>query len=253
MLRWTLCALSFGIVFAAAARGQVIPASSGAGSGDSNGAASVDDIAAQMNRNGGSLYLASISARRGPEAASSSQISFFAVPEPLPRTLKKHDLITVEVRENSAFSSQGSSDLSKTSDFDSKLNDFITAHLSKMSIQGVNPSQPPELNFQNARDFSGKAAVDRADTLTAEITAEVLDVKPNGTLTLQALKTIKTDDEVQQFVLTGVCRAEDVSADNTIISTQLYNLELQKNHMGSVHDTTQRGFIPKFLDALNPF
>jgi flagellar L-ring protein precursor FlgH len=194
-----------------------------------------------------------LSAPRGPDAASSSSISFFAVPEPLPRTLKKHDLITVIVRENSAFSSQGDTNLAKTQDYDTKLNDFITAHLSKMSITGVNPSTPPELNFQNSRDFTGTGTVDRTDTLTAQITAEVIDVKPNGTLTLQALKTIKTDDEVQMFVLTGICRAEDVGADNTILSTQLYNLELQKNHTGSVHDTTQQGFIPKLLNTINPF
>jgi flagellar L-ring protein precursor FlgH len=239
---------------AQSARGQAASALAPGSSGSPlTGAASADAIAAQMSRNGGSLYLATMAAPRGPEAASSGAVSFFAVPEPLPRTLKKHDLVTVVVRENSAFSSQGSSDLSKTSDYDTKLNDFITAHLSKLKIEGVNPSTPPELNLQNSRDFTGSATVDRTDTLTAQITAEIIDVKPNGTLTLQGLKTIKTDDEVQQFVLTGVCRAEDVGADNTILSTQLYNLELQKNHMGTVHDTTQRGFIPKLIDTINPF
>jgi len=58
---------------------------------------------------------------------------------------------------------------------------------------------------------------------------------------------------VQMFVLTGICRAEDVGADNTILSTQLYNLELQKNHTGNVKDTTQQGFIPKLLNTINPF
>jgi len=252
MWRWTICAVLLGMV-AQTARGQAESGTTGAGSAEMGGAASADAISAQMSRNGGSLYLASMSAPRGPDAASSSSISFFAVPEPLPRTLKKHDLITVSVRENSAFSSQAATDLAKTQDYDTKLNDFITAHLSRMSIAGNNPSTPPELNFQNSRDFTGSATVDRTDTLTAQITAEVIDVKPNGTLTLQALKTIKTDDEVQQFVLTGVCRAEDVGPDNTILSTQLYNLELQKNHMGSVHDTTQQGFIPKLLNTINPF
>ena len=78
-------------------------------------------------------------------------------------------------------------------------------------------------------------------------------MKPNGTLVLQARKQIKTDDEEQQFILTGTCRVEDVSADNTILSTQLFDLQLEKNHNGAVRDATKRGWFLKFLDALNPF
>ena len=80
-----------------------------------------------------------------------------------------------------------------------------------------------------------------------------MDVKPNGTLIVQARKRIKTDEEEQQFILTGVCRVEDITADNAILSTQLFDLELQKNHKGAVRDATKRGILPKLLDWINPF
>jgi flagellar L-ring protein precursor FlgH len=210
-------------------------------------------VSAQMRRNGGSLFAASLAAGPQTSPGGASAISFFAVPEPTPRTLQKHDLVTVIVHEDSNFSSQSSSDLEKTQDFDSIVNAFLETHLSKLKATGVNPTVAPETKFSNSRDFKSTGTIDRSDSLTARITAEIIDVKPNGTLTVQALKTIKTDDEVQQFVLTGVCRAEDVAADNTVESTQMYNLELQKNHMGDVRDTTRQGLIPRFLNAVNPF
>ena len=117
----------------------------------------------------------------------------------------------------------------------------------------MQPSTPPELKTALERDFTGTGDVEREDSLTARITAEVLDVKPNGTLVLQARKRIKTDDEEQMFVLAGVCRAEDVQADNTILSTQLYDLQLEKRHHGVVRDSTKPGWIPKLLDVVNPF
>jgi flagellar L-ring protein precursor FlgH len=80
-----------------------------------------------------------------------------------------------------------------------------------------------------------------------------MDVKPNGNLVLSATKHVKMDEEEQYFTLTGVCRAEDVTADNTILSTQLENLDFVKTTKGAVHDTAKRGFIPKLLDTLNPF
>ena len=66
-----------------------------------------------------------------------------------------------------------------------------------------------------------RSEVDRARQVPPFCTAEVLDVKPNGTLVLQARKRIKTDDEEQVFVLSGTCRAEDITADNTILKTAL--------------------------------
>src|SRR6185503_16388826 len=94
----------------------------------------------------------------------------------------------------------------------------------------------PSVKISSNRNFKGEATADRSDSLTARITGEVLDVKPNGTLVVQARKTIKTDEELQQFVLTGICRAEDISADNTLLSTQMFDLQLQKNHSGAVRD-----------------
>ena len=79
-------------------------------------------------------------------------------------------------------------------------------------------------------------------------------MKPNGTLVLQARKTIKTDEEEQQFILSGLCRAEDVSTDNTISSMQIFDLELQKNHKGDMKKAVTRdGWAEKLMDLINPF
>ena len=43
------------------------------------------------------------------------------------------------------------------------------------------------------------------------------------------------------------------SPDNTVLSTQLHNLNLEKHTDGAVRDATKRGFIPRLLARLNPF
>jgi flagellar L-ring protein precursor FlgH len=72
-------------------------------------------------------------------------------------------------------------------------------------------------------------------------------------LVLQARKTITTDDEVQQFILTGTCRAEDVGPDNTVLSTQVSDQDVRKMHKGSIRDATKKGWVGKLLDVINPF
>ena len=212
------------------------------------------DTGTLMQRSGGSLLRASLAMPPDPNQARLKDVSFLAVPEPEPRTIKKHDLVTIVVREESAFSSTSNTDLKREANIDARIDEFIKFKLRNFEIQGGAAGlNPPSVKGNANREFKATGDLDRSDSLTARITGQVLDVKPNGTLVVEARKQIRTDEEVQQFILTGICRAEDVNADNTVLSTQMFDLQLQKNHTGSVRDATRRGGIGKLLDFLNPF
>ena len=215
---------------------------------------SAAQTAAMMRRTNGSLLQAQLSAPVDPGQVKPSQVSFLAVPEPEPKLLKRHDLVTIVIREESAVTSKATKDFKKDAQFDVAVDQFVKLSAPGPSIVGLPaPTNPEEIKIRGNRTWTGQGDIDRTDSLTARITAEVVDVKPNGTLILQARKRIKTDEEEQQFILTGTCRADDITADNTILSTQLYDLQLQKNHKGDVREATHRGWIPKLLDLVNPF
>jgi flagellar L-ring protein precursor FlgH len=223
-----------------------------------NFAAPPPPIGAIVERNGGSLARAQLGAgpfgagERIPGASDAANASYFAVPEQQPKLLRKHDLVTIIVRENSAFSTDATTDLKHSADFDAQIDDYVTL-MGGFGLESHTPTNPIELKTLAARDFNGQGTVNRTDSLTISITAAVLDVKPNGTLVLEAKKTIKTDEELQDIQLVGTCRVQDITADNSVLSTQLYDLQVTKTHKGAVRDTTKRGFIPRMLDWINPF
>ena len=208
--------------------------------------------AEMMQRNGGSLLRATITTGTDPAQAKLQAVSFFSVPEPQPRTIHKHDLVTIIVREESEYKAEGTTDLKKNADFEAKLEEMIKINQFKITGGGVT-DPVPSIKMNGSRNMKGEATVDRTDTLTLRVTAEVIDVKPNGTLVLQARQRIQTDEEVQSFVLCGVCRVDDVTPDNTILSTQIFDKSLSKTHTGAVRDTTKRGWLVKLLDVLSPF
>ena len=210
-------------------------------------------ISQAIQQSGGSLMRATAGTTPDPAPAKLNSVSFFAVPEPTPHTLKKHDLVTVIVREESEFKSQGTTDLKKNADLDAKIDSAIQLKLRNFAVNPGSGSTTPELKLTNQRDFKGDATVDRTDSLTLRVTAEVLDVKPNGTLVLQAKKHMKNDEEEETLILSGICRVEDVTPDNTVLSTQLSDVNLTKNHKGAVSDTNKRGLLPRVLDWINPF
>ena len=212
------------------------------------------EAAASMRRNGSSLLKATLNARPDRAQARLADVSFTAVPEPIPRTLRKHDQVTIIVREESEFSSRGSAEVKKQADFEAALEEFIRIKIRNAELEGggIGPT-PPSIKYSSRNNFKGEGSVDRSDSFTTRVQAEVVDVKPNGTLVLQARSHIRTDDEDRTFILTGTCRVEDVSADNTILSTQLFDKDIQHKSKGSVRNATRRGWLPNLLDAINPF
>ncbi|HSV12621.1 MAG TPA: flagellar basal body L-ring protein FlgH [Tepidisphaeraceae bacterium] len=208
---------------------------------------------ALMQGSGGSLLQASGPLQAEPMNSKTPSYNLYAVAEPEPKVLKKHDLINVIVREESQSSSKGTTDLKRNADLDAKVDSFIKLNPSSFTIQGGTLKNPPEIKMSGTRNFKGDATAERTDTVVVRLEGEVLDVKPNGTMVVQARKHIKTEDEEQTFILTGVCRVQDVDASNSVLSTDLHDLDLQKITTGAVRDTTKRGLVGRLLDFLNPF
>lgn len=258
MIRFSLLVIALYGICCALAFGQPTPAG-----GDSAAAAPADPNAKPRtvvgpSHNGppaiphrGSLLKATMAP--DSDRVKLTDLDLGAVPEPKPRLLKKRDLITIIVRQESQSQSTAKTDLKKSADLDAKVDSYVKLNLSKLSLDPKSPSVVPELKAEGTRNFKGEADVNRTDTFTAHIGAEIIDVKPNGNLVIQGKAHIKTDEEEQEFIITGTCRAEDVSADNSVISNQLHDLEVKKTVRGAAKDTTKRGFIPRLLDFINPF
>jgi flagellar L-ring protein precursor FlgH len=206
-----------------------------------------------MQRSGGSLLRAGLASSNDPALVRSKDISPYDVPKQQPKTIKARDLITVIIREESEMTSQGTADLKRESDLNAIANSFVRLNVKNLAVENNITGAAPQINLSGSRNFKGEATVDRQDSFIARITAEVVDVKPNGTLVIQARKKIKHDEEEQTFICSGICRVEDVSPDNTVLSTQLFDLELTKMSKGQVRNTTKTGVIHKLLDFLNPF
>ncbi len=102
--------------------------------------------------------------------------------------------------------------------------------------------------------FKGEGTAKRSDRFVARIQAVVIDVKPNGTLVLEARKTVASQNgEAKTIVLSGSCRQEDITDANTINSSLLADLRLIQTTEGEVSKSAEKGFIPRILEAIFNF
>jgi flagellar L-ring protein precursor FlgH len=188
-------------------------------------------------------------------APALSGSSFTLVRQPEPRQFGVHDLVTIIIREASEAQSSARLATEKDSRFNHRLAAFPDLQkLLEFSLAPGNiATNPVSVDLRMNQDWEGEGRYRRSDSVTSRVTARIIDVKPNGLLVLEARKFIKNDNEELDLVLTGTCRAEDVAADNTILSTQLYDLRLAKEHKGELRRATRKGLITRVMEVLFNF
>jgi len=188
-----------------------------------------------------------------PTVASTSLI---AVEEPEPTTFELHDIITIIVREESTSKSEADASSSKEFKMNADLKEWLKLHhdgtMRIMPDEGI-AALNPKIDVTLGREYEGEGDASTKDSFLTKIAAEVIDVKPNGNLVLEARRHIEHNDEKIAMTLTGVVRPNDVSVTNTVNSTSVANLAVTKHTEGIARDGQKRGWLIRLLEAINPF
>jgi len=179
-------------------------------------------------------------------------LSLTLVEPPVPREYEIHDIITIIVDESSSATAKQELDTEKEYLLSAGVRSFINPReLAQGTIRTTNPALVIDAGYGS--EYEGEGEYRRIDRMTTRITATIIDVKPNGNLVLEAKKTVGKDAEIQTVVLAGMCRGEDVTDNNTILSTQLADLVVMMINEGEVKKGADKGVITKALDTVFNF
>ncbi|MCA9305796.1 MAG: flagellar basal body L-ring protein FlgH [Phycisphaerales bacterium] len=187
--------------------------------------------------------------------APTQAVSLFHVEPPEPVTFKQNDLVTIIISERSQIDRTQKLEGDKSVDANGQVVSFpdLVKLLTELRAENGRESNLPKVNFDFESTYDGEGKYKRDDKLTARLTARVLEVKPNGTLLLEARTAIKTDDEDQVMVLSGVCRPEDITNFNTVQSNQMFDLNLVIENKGTVAKNAEKGILTKIFDTIFAF
>ena len=183
-------------------------------------------------------------------------LSQFAIAPAEARLYHEHDLIEIVVRETTSAKSTHALETEKETKLKGKVAqwpDLQLANLADGFFRAGSTDGLPAVDFQFKKEFTGDGDYERRDDFTARLSAEVIQILPNGNLILESRTRIKNDDEESVLKVTGVCRPEDVTPANTILSTQLHDLRIEKIHQGELKKANSKGILTKILDAIFAF
>ncbi|MEX1039504.1 MAG: flagellar basal body L-ring protein FlgH [Pirellulaceae bacterium] len=167
---------------------------------------------------------------------------------PPPRKIQVHDLIHIRVDERSESGSEGMMDRRKSGVYNATLTDWLRIQ----NLTSLKPTTQADGDQRVAGNLNkrlrSEGEMETVELLRFTIAAEVQEILPNGTLKLEARKTITVNEEVWVYHLRGTCRVEDVNPNNTILSEHMADLTITKEDQGTVRDSYRRGWLLQLWD-----
>lgn len=149
------------------------------------------------------------------------------------------DVVTILISEVSSGSFTASTTAAKS------VNNSITKALGPI-IGGL----IPDLGTLGSSQTDGKGATTQVGKLTARMTAVVKKVLPNGTMVIEGSRSVQVNKETQTFKLSGLIRRDDIRPDNTVLSENIAEAQINVDGKGQINDRQKRGILTRLLDWL---
>lgn len=128
-------------------------------------------------------------------------------------------------------------------------------NLQRTSSTSAGPGQGL-LDFLKAVGYQGSSAAKdsatavRSGSLTARVTVTVIRTLPDGNLFVEGKHDIQVNKDHQTITLRGEVRPRDVSADNTVYSYDVANLQVEYAGSDPARPGKRMGFLGRILNAL---
>lgn len=167
------------------------------------------------------------------------------------RASRVGDIITIIVQETSSASKDASTKTSKKSSADIGISQFLYGPQASGLL--TKNGQYPGLKYGAGSEFNGGGQINNSEKITARIAVRVIDVLPNKNLVVEGRRQTSFGGEVQDVVLRGVIRSEDVMANNTVYSYNVADVTINFITRGSITDSSRKGWFSKVWDKISPF
>ena len=70
---------------------------------------------------------------------------------------------------------------------------------------------------------------------------------------IEATRRVEVGQETSQLVLSGVIRQEDLTTANTVLSTQVADLQVKQIGQGPLSRDQRPGWLTRFWETVSPF
>jgi flagellar L-ring protein precursor FlgH len=163
------------------------------------------------------------------------------------------DIVTVQIVETSNAKKEAKTDMTR-----SGSNAFgLSGALSPSSIfgaklPGAGPAGGPfAAGTTSNNTFAGDGKTERNSVLKAVVSCAVTEILANGNLRVEGRQDITVNNENQFILLSGVIRPEDITPQNTVISSQMADARIEYSGEGDINDQQRGSWVSRLFSTVN--
>jgi flagellar L-ring protein precursor FlgH len=145
------------------------------------------------------------------------------------------DVLTVLVVENSSASSSAGTSTDKGADG---------------GVRFVTPNRQRSYGLGLEETFDGSGKVSRTGRLLAQLSVNIVAIRPNGDLMVQGEQQIEINGEKQAIRIEGRVRPVDVSEGNAVLSSRIADSRITYVGDGVLAESQRKGWLPRILSLL---
>ena len=169
------------------------------------------------------------------------------------RAIRRGDILTVviEIDEKAEISNATGRSRSGAESLGIPQLGGLSQRLDNALPEGASASELVSINSSSTS--SGNGSVKRKEKLTLRVAATIVDVLPNGVLSISGSQELRVNFELRELLVTGYVRPEDISRQNEITYDKIASARVSYGGRGQITDVQQPRLGQQVLDVILPF
>ncbi|KIN65926.1 Flagellar L-ring protein FlgH [Sulfitobacter noctilucae] len=167
--------------------------------------------------------------------------------------MQRGDILTVVIEIDERAEISNATDRSRNGAENLGVPDFIgfPQRLDNRLPEGASSADLVGINSSSSS--SGDGSVKRNEKLTLRVAATVIDVLPNGVLSISGSQELRVNFELRELLVTGYVRPADISRQNEITYDKIASARVSYGGRGQITDVQQPRYGQQILDVMLPF
>lgn len=169
------------------------------------------------------------------------------------RAMQRGDILTVVIEINDSAAITNSTDRSRSGAQEARIDALfgLPEAIDARLPGGIGLA--PGISLDSNSTFSGDGSVRRNEQLTLRVAATVVEVLPNGVLSIEGSQQVRVNSELRELLVSGFVRPEDVSRQNEITYDNLASARISYGGRGQITDVQQPRIGQQATELLAPF
>ena len=98
--------------------------------------------------------------------------------------------------------------------------------------------------------FTAKGSASATNRVAGNVTVTISEITPSGNFVLEGTQSIWQNRNEHKITFRGVCRPEDISASNTVLSTRVADATVRFDGKGPLNAQQRQGILTQIFNIL---